>query len=208
MSAALKWLDEMPLVGILRGLKPEQANEVGEVLYGAGLRAIEVPLNSPDPLDSIARLAKAMGDRCLVGAGTVLSVEQAEQVHAVGGQLLVSPNCNPAVIARGLELGMAVLPGVGSVTEAFAAVAAGTRHLKLFPAVSYGSKHLKAMKDVLPPDTRVYPVGGVGPAQMAEWVAAGAAGFGIGGELFRPGYTIDDIARRAAEAVQAYRSAR
>ncbi len=188
----------LELVAILRGLTPERAPEVGATLVGAGFRTIEVPLNSPRPFDTIALLAQAHAD-CLVGAGTVLTVSEVDRVHAAGGRLVVSPNCDAAVIRRGLEKGMRVLPGVATATEAFAAIAAGTRELKLFPASSYGSGHLRALKSVLPKDVKVYPVGGIGSQDIAEWLAAGADGFGFGGELFKPAYTLAQIESRARE---------
>lgn len=194
------------LVAILRGLTPERAPEVGATLVAAGFRTIEVPLNSPQPFDTIALLAKAHAD-CLVGAGTVLSPAEVDRVHAAGGRLIVSPNCDATVIRRALEKGMRVLPGVATATEAFAAIAAGTREVKLFPASSYGSGHLRALKSVLPKDAKVYPVGGIGSQDIAEWLGAGADGFGFGGELFKPAYTLAEIENRARELQLTARSA-
>jgi 2-dehydro-3-deoxyphosphogalactonate aldolase len=194
------------LVAILRGLTPERAPEVGAAVVAAGFRTIEVPLNSPRPFDSIALLARAHGD-CLVGAGTVLSSADVDRVHAAGGRLVVAPNCDAAVIRRALEKGMRVLPGIATATEAFAALAAGATELKLFPASTYGAAHLRALKSVLPTNVKVYPVGGIGSRDIAEWLASGADGFGFGGELFKPAYTLADLAKRARDLVGALRSA-
>jgi 2-dehydro-3-deoxyphosphogalactonate aldolase len=193
-------------VAILRGLTVERASSVGAVLRDAGIRIIEVPLNSPDPFRSIEILCRESGDGCLVGAGTVLSVEQVERVRAAGGRLVVSPNTNPAVIRAALERGLQVMPGFATASEAFAAVDAGARMLKLFPAVTYGPKHLRALREVLPAGTGIYPVGGIGAADVAPWIEAGAAGFGFGSELFKPQFTNEEIAARAAKAVEALRA--
>jgi 2-dehydro-3-deoxyphosphogalactonate aldolase len=200
------FLHELPLVAILRGIRPDEILEVADALYAAGIRAIEVPLNSPDPLDSIARLAKSFGDRCLCGAGTVLRVDQVDAVAQAGGKLIVSPDSNEAVIRRTVDLGLVSAPGFATPTEAFAAIAAGAKTLKLFPAAAYGSRYLKALHDVLPKDVSVLAVGGVGAAEMKEWLAAGAKGFGIGGELYKPGRPVAEIAERAAALVAAYRA--
>jgi 2-dehydro-3-deoxyphosphogalactonate aldolase len=200
-------LNSLPLVAILRGLTPSRAVGVGEILFSAGLRAIEVPLNSPQPFDSIRALSDRFGDTCLCGAGTVLSIDDVQKTFDAGGRLIVSPNCDPQVIAAALRLGMTVLPGIATATEAFAAIHAGATRLKLFPAATYGSRHLKALKDVLPAKVGVMPVGGVGADDIAEWLQAGAAGFGFGSELFKPAYSLEDIAARAARVVAAYRAA-
>ena len=194
------------LVAILRGLTPERAPEVGAAVVGAGFRTIEVPLNSPQPLDSIALLAQAHRD-CLVGAGTVLSAAEVDGVHAAGGRLIVAPNCDAAVIRRALEKGMRVLPGIATATEAFAALAAGATELKLFPASTYGAGHLRALKSVLPKHVKVYPVGGIGAQDIAEWLVSGADGFGFGGELFKPAYTLAELKKRALDLVEALRRA-
>jgi 2-dehydro-3-deoxyphosphogalactonate aldolase len=195
------------LVAILRGVLPERVVEVSEVLFDAGIRAIEVPLNSPDPFTSIAKLAAHRAD-WTVGAGTVLNVEDVRRTHEAGGRLIVSPHCNAEVIRAGLQLGMRVMPGVATATEAFAAIGAGARQLKLFPAVTYGPGHLQALRAVLPREVGVYPVGGVATADIGRWLAAGAAGFGFGSELFRPDYSIADIARRAKDVLRILREAR
>jgi 2-dehydro-3-deoxyphosphogalactonate aldolase len=195
------------LVAILRGVLPERVVEISDVLFDAGIRAIEVPLNSPDPFMSIAKLAARRSD-WTVGAGTVLNVDDVRRTHEAGGRLIVAPNCDTDVIRAALKLGMRVMPGVATATEAFAAIGAGARQLKLFPAVTYGPRHLEALRAVLPREVGVYPVGGVGPQDIARWLAAGAAGFGFGSELFRPDYSIADIARRAKDLLRILREAR
>lgn len=196
-------LDALPLIAIVRGVTPDEAVAVGEALYAGGVRAMEVPLNSPDPLESISRLVRRFGKTMAVGAGTVLTVDQAESLHAIGGGFVVSPNADVAVIARTLALGLESLPGVATATEAFSAVAAGARFLKLFPASTYGPGHLRALKAVLPVAVKVLAVGGVGPTQMADWRAAGAAGFGLGSELYTPGLSPDRVAARLADCAAA-----
>lgn len=200
-------LGEVPIVAIIRGVRPDEVIAVAEALYAGGVRVIEVPMNSPEPLESIARL-KGMGDRIVHGAGTVLSPEVVDQVAEAGGRVIVSPNTDVAVIRRTIERGLAPMPGFGSVSEAFQAYAAGARYLKLFPASTYGAGHVKALLDVLPKDAVVQPVGGVKPEQMKEWWAAGARGFGMGGDLFKPGFTPDEVHRRAVAAVEAVRALR
>jgi 2-dehydro-3-deoxyphosphogalactonate aldolase len=194
------------LVAILRGLTPERAPEVGAALHAAGFRTIEVPLNSPEPFDTIKLLAAAHGD-CLVGAGTVLTPAEVDRVHGAGGRLVVAPNCDAVVIRRALTLGMRVMPGIATPTEAFAAVAAGATELKLFPAATYGPRHLQALKSVLPRHVKVYPVGGVGSQDIAKWLVSGADGFGFGSELFKPAYTLAELTKRAQDLVQAARAA-
>ena len=197
---------DMPIVAILRGITPDEILDVAETLVGAGIRAIEVPLNSPEPMTSIARLSSAFGDRCLCGAGTVLTIEEVDEVRAAGGKLIVSPNCNPAVIRHAVAHHLAVAPGFATPTEAFAAIEAGAKLLKLFPAEAYSPRYVSALNAVLPRDVSVLAVGGVGAANMGEWIAAGAKGFGIGGELYKPGRGTFDIAERAAALVAAYRA--
>ena len=200
-------LAEMPLVAILRGVTPARIEAIAAALFEAGFRAIEVPLNSPEPLKSIALLAKQFGDRCLTGAGTVLTPEDVDRVADAGGKLLVTPNTNPAVIARGVEKGLTVMPGFYTPSEGFAAVAAGARYLKLFPASSGGIGHLQAMLAVLPKTVPIYAVGGVGAGNMSEWRKAGAAGFGLGSDLFKPDFTDAEIATRARQCVKAFNDA-
>jgi 2-dehydro-3-deoxyphosphogalactonate aldolase len=200
-------LAELPLVAILRGVTPARIEGVSAALFDAGIRAIEVPLNSPDPFRSIEILAKTYGERCLTGAGTVLDAANVDRVADAGGKLLVTPNTNPAVIARGVEKKMVVMPGFYTPSEAFAAIAAGARTLKLFPAATGGTAHLKAMLAVLPKDVPVYAVGGVGAANMKEWRQAGAAGSGMGSDLFKPEFSDAEIATRARQSVAAFKAA-
>jgi 2-dehydro-3-deoxyphosphogalactonate aldolase len=200
-------LTELPLVAILRGVTPARIEGVAAALFDAGIRAIEVPLNSPEPFESIEILAKTYGDRCLTGAGTVLDSADVDRVAGAGGRLVVTPNTNPAVIARGAERKMVVMPGFYTPSEAFAAIAAGARTLKLFPAATAGTAHLKALLAVLPKDVPVYAVGGVGAGNMKEWRWAGAAGFGMGADLFKPDFSDEEIAVRARQSVAAFRDA-
>ena len=162
-----------PMVAILRGVTPDEVVDISEALYEAGIRGIEVPFNSPDPLVSIERLSKHFGDRLVSGAGTVLTPQQVQQVADVGGKIIVSPNTNAAVIRKTVELGLYPAPGFATLSEAFTAIDAGATHLKLFPAVTYGTGHVRQMKAVLPKTAVVWAVGGVGAADMADWWAAG-----------------------------------
>ena len=187
----------LPLVAILRGLHPLEALAVGQVLVDAGWDLIEVPLNSPQPLQSIATLRKSF-PQALVGAGTVLTPEDVRQVHSAGGELIVSPNFNPAVVAEAVRLGMVCLPGVMTASEAFAALAAGASGLKIFPAEMITPMVLKALRAVLPAETLVLPVGSISPLNMPAFRAAGANGFGIGSALFKPGMTPAQVAESAA----------
>jgi 2-dehydro-3-deoxyphosphogalactonate aldolase len=179
---------------------------VGAALVAAGFRVIEVPLNSPEPLESIKLLARAHPG-CIVGAGTVLTAAEVDRVHGAGGRIVVAPNCEPAVIRRALELGLRVLPGIATATEAFAAINSGATELKLFPAATYGPRHLKALKSVLPKHVRVFPVGGIGAQDIAAWLASGADGFGFGSELFTPAYTLAQVETRARGLIEALRAA-
>lgn len=193
-----------PIVAILRGVKPTEIVDIAAALVAAGIKAIEVPMNSPDPLESIGKLCDAFGDQALCGAGTVLSPQVVDQVAGVGGKLIVTPNTDAAVIARAVELGLTAMPGFATPSEAFVAVKAGAKALKLYPASSFGPSHIKAVKDVLPKDILVYAVGGVGAANLEPWRAAGVAGIGVGGELYRPGYTAQEVGERAAALVAAW----
>jgi 2-dehydro-3-deoxyphosphogalactonate aldolase len=195
------------LIGILRGVAPEKVIDVARVLYAAGFRAIEVPLNSPNPFDSIAALAGALPSDCLVGAGTVLTGQDVHRTHGAGGRLIVAPNSDEHVIGEAVKLGMQVMPGIATATEAFSAFRAGATHLKLFPANSYGPQHLRALRTVLPKKIKVFPVGGVTAEQIPGWLAAGAAGFGFGSELFKPEYSLDNIRHRAQLLVHAFKTA-
>ena len=198
-------LAQCPLIAILRDIRPEEAAAAGELLVDSGFTLIEVPLNSPDPLRSIAILASAVGDRAVVGAGTVLSCSQVADVAAAGGRLIVSPNTDAAVIAATVEAGLASVPGFLTPSEAFAAHAAGATALKYFPAEASSPPILKALKTVLPPEAPVIVTGGITPDKLALWRAAGATGFGLGGALYRPGIALDALKRHADDFVLASR---
>ncbi|MEW9573455.1 2-dehydro-3-deoxy-6-phosphogalactonate aldolase [Rhodanobacter sp. Si-c] len=200
------WLQPLPLVAILRGLTPGEAVATGRAIVEAGFRVLEVPLNSPQPFDSIALLAEALGKDVLVGAGTVMTPAQVEAVANAGGRLIVMPHADTVVIRAAKAAGLLCVPGVATPTEAFAALAAGADGLKLFPAEQSSPAVLKAWRAVLPREVPVLPVGGIAAGNMAPWVAAGAAGFGIGSALFAPGRTLDDTAQRARAFAQAWHS--
>lgn len=192
------------LIAILRGLAPARAVETGTALVEAGIDKIEVPLNSPDPLASVAALQRALGDRARIGAGTVLAPSDVEAVAATGATFVVAPNFDPAVVARAKALGLAAYPGVLTPSECFAALAAGADALKIFPAGVLGSAGLKAIRAVLPREAEVLAVGGVGPADFADWRAAGADGFGLGSSLFQPDWPIERVAAAARASVLAW----
>lgn len=197
---------DLPLAAILRGLAPQEAAGVGRVLIEAGFGLLEVPLNRPGALDAIRILRAMAPPGSLVGGGTMLTIADVDAVADAGGQLFVSPNCNPAVIAHAVERGLLCAPGVATPTEAFTALEAGAHVLKLFPAESIGPAGLKAMKAVLPEGTPLWPVGGVTPQQIGEWKKAGATGAGIGSQLFTPGIALDELAQRAAAFAAAWRA--
>lgn len=199
-TSLLSALDNCPLIAILRGLTPAEAPHVGRALWNAGFRILEVPLNSPQPLESIALLREALPE-ALIGAGTVLTAAQARDVLAAGGQLAISPNFDASVTRTALDGGMLAIPGVATPSEAFAALAAGAHALKLFPAEMISPAAVKAMRAVLPKDALLIPVGGIGAANMAAYVQAGANGFGIGSSLYSPGKEISKLAQDATELI-------
>lgn len=197
---------KLPLVAILRGIKPEEADAIGLKLYEAGFRLIEVPLNSPEPFTSIATIRRALPADALVGAGTVLSVEQVGQLKDCGGELVVMPHADTAVIRAAKAAGLVCAPGVVTPTEAFAALAAGADALKIFPAELVTPSILKAVRVVLPKGTRLLPVGGITPDNMRPYIDAGATGFGLGSALYKPGMSADEVAGVARKFVAAWES--
>lgn len=196
-----------PIVAILRGIRPAEAVAIGQELIAAGIDRIEVPLNSPDPLESIAALADAFGQCALIGAGTVLTPDEVAGVHGAGGRLIVSPNTDAGVITASKELGMQCFPGVFTASECFAALKAGADGLKIFPAFKLGTDGLKALRDVLPCGTQVFAVGGVGAGDLGDWIAAGADGVGIGGALYKPGASAAETGERARAFTAAWDAA-
>ncbi|WP_207458970.1 2-dehydro-3-deoxy-6-phosphogalactonate aldolase [Azospirillum sp. SYSU D00513] len=199
---------ELPLVAILRGLTPGEAEEAARTLYDRGFRLIEVPLNSPQPFDSIAAIRRLLPQDALVGAGTVLAVEQVSRLADIGADLVVMPHADTAVIRAAKQRGMVCLPGVATPTEAFAALAAGADALKLFPAELITPTVIKAIRAVLPGGTRLLPVGGITPDNMAPFLDVGVAGFGLGSALYAPGLPVAQLAERAERFVTAWRMLR
>jgi 2-dehydro-3-deoxyphosphogalactonate aldolase len=200
-----RYLDECPLIAIIRGVTSDEADAIGDAIFEGGIRIVEVPLNSPDPLKSIERLVTRFGDRALVGAGTVLKPEQVQQVKGVGGRIIVSPDTNVEVISAAAEAGLVSSPGYFTPSEAFAALRAGAHALKLFPAEAASPSVLTAQLAVIPRDVPVLVVGGVQPDNMQPWLDAGAMGFGLGGGLYRPGQTAEVTLRRARAYVAGVR---
>ena len=196
----------LPLVAILRGLKPDEALAVGGALVDAGFRLIEVPLNSPEPFASVALLAREFGDEVVIGAGTVLDPADVGRLADAGGRLVVCPHADPEVIAAAARAGLPCLPGVATPSEGFAALRAGATALKLFPAETLGPATLKAWRAVFPKTARFLPVGGIEPGTMAPWRAAGADGFGLGSALYKPGMTAAEVGQRAGAFVAAWRA--
>lgn len=199
-------LEELPLIAILRGLKPEEAADIGEALVTAGVRLIEVPLNSPQPFKSIEILARQLKGKAIVGAGTVLDIASVDKVAKAGGTLIVSPNCDVEVIAHTVKKGMHSMPGIFTATEAFDAIKAGAEHLKVFPASSLGPDLFKALGSVLPPHISLYAVGGVHAKSVSEWIGAGARGVGAGGSIYVPGDGAPAVHTRAERLVAAVRT--
>jgi 2-dehydro-3-deoxyphosphogalactonate aldolase len=208
MTEIVSWqgvLSEMPLVAILRGIEFSEVLEVAAALEQAGFLCLEIPLNSPEAATSICRLADTFAGKLLIGAGTVLTVAEVKAVHEAGAKFVVSPNTNPAVIRATKSCGLISLPGFATPTEAFAAIEAGADAIKLFPAEAAPPVTLKALKSVLPPTMPIFPVGGISPETMAGYIAAGAAGFGIGSAIYKRGIGVDDVHERAAGFVTAWR---
>ena len=201
-------LEACGIVAILRGVTPDEVIAVSQTLYDAGIRVVEVPLNSPEPFVSIEKLSKTFADKMVVGAGTVLSVQEVNVLKAHGGEISVSPDCNEEVISRAVALGMEPLPGVFTPTEAFAAIHAGAKHLKLFPAEMASPATIKAWKAVLPKHVKIYAVGGVTPENMGDWLSAGASGFGIGSSLYKPGSNLVTVSESAHSLVSAWKRAK
>lgn len=199
-------LAALPLVAILRGIQPDEVPAIGAALVEAGFGIIEVPLNSPQPLQSIARLAAAFGEQALIGAGTVLNLAQMEAAALSGARLIVMPHADTNIIQAARQRGMVVMPGFATPSEAFAAINAGADALKLFPAEASSPAVLKSLRAVLPAAMPVLPVGGIGVGNMAPWLAAGAAGFGLGSSLYQPGLDAAEVGRRARALVAAYRA--
>jgi 2-dehydro-3-deoxyphosphogalactonate aldolase len=198
--------EHCPLIAILRGVRPDEVKEIGTSLVEAGFTIIEVPLNSPEPFESISRLARAFAGRAVVGAGTVLRVEDVTAVAKAGGSLTIAPNTDVRVISAAVNQGLVAVPGFMTPSEGLSALAAGAAALKLFPAEASSPAILAAMRAILPKDTRVLPVGGIAPSVLGSWRAAGAAGFGLGSALYKPGSTASEVAVRARAFIEALRS--
>ncbi len=192
------------LIAILRGITSSEAVAVCGALIEVGIRKVEVTLNSPEPLQSIALMAHEFGDGALIGGGTVLGVQDVGRIKDAGGRMIVSPDCNPDVITRTKAMGLVSYPGVLTPTECFCALRSGADGLKIFPSFLMGPAGLRAMRAVLPPEITTFAVGGIGPPDFAEWISAGVSGFGIGGGIFKPGFSVADVRTRAAKIVAAY----
>ncbi|WP_313570246.1 2-dehydro-3-deoxy-6-phosphogalactonate aldolase [Pantoea piersonii] len=203
----MQWQTELPLIAILRGVKPDEVlAHVGAVI-DAGFDAVEIPLNSPQWEKSIPLILDAYGDKALIGAGTVLKTEQVDTLAQMGSKLIVTPNIQPELIRHAVSLGMIVCPGCATASEAFNALDAGAQALKIFPSSAFGPGYIKALKAVLPADVPVLAVGGVTPENLAQWLDAGCAGAGLGSDLYRAGQPVERTAQQAAAFVQAYREA-
>lgn len=203
----MKWNTNVPLIGILRGITPTEVHDHVAALLNAGFDAVEIPLNSPQWEVSISQAVAEFGHRALIGAGTVLKPEQLEILAGMGSKLVVTPNTQPAVIRRAVELGMTVCAGCATASEAFTAIDAGAHALKIFPSVSFGPDYIKALKAVLPPEVPVFAVGGITPENLHIYLAAGCAGAGLGGDLYRAGQSVSQTAQQAATFIQAYKDA-
>jgi 2-dehydro-3-deoxyphosphogalactonate aldolase len=201
-----RYFRNCPLIGIIRGVTADQAVATARAIYEGGIRIIEVPLNSPHPLKSISSIADALGEDALVGAGTVLTVDDVEKVKQAGGRLVVSPNMNPEVIGATVAAGMVSCPGIFTPTEAFTALRAGATVIKLFPAEAASPKAVRAMRAILPTDTTLLIVGGITPESMKPWLDAGANGFGLGGGLYKPGQSPEETLAKARTYVQALKA--
>jgi len=199
-----RYFGRLPLIAIIRGVRPDEVEDIAAALIDSGIRIIEVPLNSPDPLESIAKLARRFGDEALIGAGTVLSPADAERVVAAGGRIVVSPGFDPDVVTATVAAGLVSAPGYFTPTEAFAAIGAGAHVLKLFPGEAAPPAVVKAQRAVLPREIPLVVVGGVTPEKVADYRSAGADGFGIGGAIYRPGQTASEVAKRARAFVDAF----
>ncbi len=207
MTDLRPWLRDLPLIAILRGITPVDAEGAVDALDAAGWRVVEVPLNSPDALETLRRMVKRAGDKLLIGAGTVLTVDQVDAIAAAGAKLMVAPNCNPDVIRAASAKGLITAPGVATPTESFAALDACADALKMFPGELLPPPAVKAWRAVLPPDTLLLPVGGVAPDNIAAYLKAGADGFGIGTSVYKPGMTMAEMAARAKALADAFRNA-
>lgn len=196
-------LRDVPIIAILRGVPPDHVVEIGNTLVAAGIRVIEVPLNSPNALSSIKLLSSALGSKCVTGAGTFLDGRDIQRVKEAGGQILVSPNTDSRLIKATLKAGLVPLPGFSTATEAITACQAGATYLKLFPASSYGVDHVGAIRAVLPLDIRIIPVGGVGTENARSWLRAGVDGLGVGTDIYRPNDTVDQVRRNAEKLLNA-----
>ena len=199
-------LAEPPLIAILRGVQPEEVLAIGHALFEAGFRIIEIPLNSPQPLESIQKLAEVFRDRALIGAGTVMAPVEVDRIAAAGGRLIVMPHSNPEIICQTKAKDLFCLPGVATPTEAFTALAHGADGLKMFPGETLPPTVVKAWRAVLPPDCGLFPVGGISPVKMAAYIAAGASGFGLGSSLYQPGLSAAQVGERAAEIIAAWKA--
>lgn len=203
----MSWQTELPLIAILRGITPQEVHAHVQVLLDAGFDAIEIPLNSPQWQQSIGTMVQTFGEQALIGAGTVLQVQQVDELAALGSKLVVTPNTQPAVIGRAVLLGMTVCAGCATASEAFNALEAGAQALKIFPSVSFGPDYIKALKAVLPPQVPVFAVGGITPENLHLYLAAGCVGAGLGGDLYRAGQPVERTAQQAAAFVRAYKEA-